>query len=62
MYNMNFLAPGRGVVTTVKRYKGEFLLMYKGEELSEEEGESREEKDGGSGYRFFFRCKSKTVW
>jgi hypothetical protein len=52
---------GRGVVTTTRRQKGEFLLVYKGETISEEEGERRE-KDGGSGYRFFFKFKGKTIW
>ncbi|XP_060565275.1 N-lysine methyltransferase KMT5A-B-like [Ruditapes philippinarum] len=51
---------GRGVVTTTRRQQGEFLLVYRGETISEEEGERRE-KDGGSGYRFFFKFKGKTI-
>lgn len=53
---------GRGVVSTVPREKGDFLLVYKGDNISEAEGERREKADGGSGYRFFFTYKERTTW
>jgi len=54
--------PGRGVITTKQRAKGEFLLCYNGEVVCADEGERREEKDGGSGYRFFFKAKGQNLW
>ena len=34
---------GRGIVTEVERWQGEFLLVYEREAISAEEGERREE-------------------
>lgn len=52
---------GRGIVTNIKREKGDFLLVYKGEIITAEEGERREESNS-TGYRFFFYSKGKEFW
>jgi hypothetical protein len=53
--NLYLCFQGRGIVTKVERWQGDFLLVYKGETISAEEGERREEEDGGSDFRFFFK-------
>ena len=55
---------GRGVFTTKKFSKGDFLLEYKGELVSEDEGYQREdlyETELGS-FLFFFKNGSKCLW
>lgn len=51
-----FFVLGRGVVSTVARERGDFLLFYVGDIITNEEGEKREEVEP-SGYRFFFKDK-----
>ncbi|KAL5021120.1 hypothetical protein ScPMuIL_000275 [Solemya velum] len=47
---------GRGVRTTIRRSKGDFLMIYPGELITEAEGEKRKEKDP-SVFRYFFHHK-----
>ncbi|XP_060601118.1 N-lysine methyltransferase KMT5A-like [Ruditapes philippinarum] len=51
---------GRGIITTIYRRKGDFLLHYAGEVISGKEGERRE-KLGSSGFRFFYRNGRKDL-
>ncbi|KAL5009320.1 hypothetical protein ScPMuIL_014901 [Solemya velum] len=47
---------GRGVRTTIRRSRGDFLMIYPGKLITEAEGEKREEKDP-SVFRYFFHHK-----
>ena len=59
---------GKGVVTTRKYSKGEFICEYVGELLPYQEAKEREEKyikesEGPyKGYMYFFSIKNKTFW
>ncbi|XP_060554954.1 zinc finger protein 862-like [Ruditapes philippinarum] len=52
---------GRGVKTTIERFKGDFLLHYKGETISAAEGEQREGRNS-TGYRFFYSDMKDNLW
>jgi len=52
---------GRGIITTICRTKGDFLLHYYGEQISGAEGEAREGR-GSSGFRLFYSWKKKQLW
>lgn len=56
-----FCLIGRGVRTTIKRSRGDFLLTYHGELVTEAEGERREEVVP-SVFRYFFQQKKKGWW
>ncbi|XP_076107660.1 uncharacterized protein LOC143075943 isoform X3 [Mytilus galloprovincialis] len=56
----NVPGKGRGVVTTINRMAGDFLLHYAGETISAEEGERRE-ADGPTGFRFFYNFGKKKL-
>lgn len=63
---MNFEGKGRGVVTTRKFTKGEFVIEYYGELIDMAEARIREEiyaEDQNTGcYMYYFKYKNNQYW
>ncbi len=55
---------GRGIITTVPREKGDFLLEYAGELITYEKAQRREALYGNMGccYMYYFDFKSTKYW